>query len=499
MLTWPVPRVGGLPPPGGATDALAVHQIPTYVLATLRLRDILGNDSCMTSSQLQLADLDAVLGPTAAAHRTDGARPTALALLTKAAGSTPPVPAARVVAWASSRLRRTRPDVVAMLTGSSRHHLVAAATARVALSQSDDGRRGLAIRHGRRLVGRLLTTAGSGVRVVGARAGLVVVGLQVLENLTGGGSGIDSPRIDPGRIGVALGSTPATARGWLRLADDQRWLRRDVGSVGHVPKLKLVQLRGAAVATADAHQDLTVALVHGDVTHPGAVAVRSVCSPVWGYGPLRRSHWLVLVADACGVDPVELGVTVRTARAARADLDRLGLVAGPDLADRLTQIARTADGPDGTTPADRAAAADADRARAATERSASLDVARTEREGLRTGALVELPLPEGMDPQDAGHVDRLAEQLRVRRGMELVRVKRGARTVIARPVVQRRTAERVRQAVQERTTVPLPRGFDPAREDHMSVVHAKVRASGWTVDRVDIEAGVAHLVRDRAA
>ncbi|WP_163275549.1 hypothetical protein [Cellulomonas iranensis] len=413
----------------------------------------------MTRSQLQLVALDAVLGPTAAAHRTDGARPTALALLTRGLGSTPAVPAARVIAWAVSRLRRTRPDVVELLTGPSRHHLVAAATSRVELSQSDDGRRELAIRHARRLVGRLLTPAGSGVRVVGARAALVVVGLQVIANLSSDGSGIDAPRIDPGRIGVALGATPATARGWLRLADEERWLRRAVGSVGHVPTLKMTQLRGAAVATADAHQDLIAALVAGNVDHPGAAAVRSVCSPVWGYGPLSRSTWLVLVADACGVDPTTLGVTARTARAARADLARRGVVAGPDLADRLDRIARTADGPDATAPADRAATAEAARRRATAQRVGDIAAARTERVELRTGS----------------------------------------RTVIGRRVVEERTVPPVRDAIQERATLPLPRGFDPDRADHMSVVHAKVRASGWTVDRVDVDAGVAHLVRTQAA
>ncbi len=499
---------------------------------------------------MRLPDLDPQLGPIAARHRTSTPRRTVLALLCAAAASTPPIPAATVRNWVTSRLATTRPDVATLADSTTWPTLVTLARDRVAETSSDAGRHRLALSVARRLVGHLLAPtpdgAAAGARAVGTRVALAVVGVRALANLTPGAAGpaagIDAPRLSADDLGVTAGVLRQTAGGWLKLAETDLGLVRVGSGRGASPTWRIAQLRGAGVAAADEHRAVTATLAAGSADDPVAVTIRSVLHPAWGHTRLGHAAWLTLVADLAGVDPTSLGMArsaparARTAlRAARSDVDAVrsdpaGLLV------RLDDLARIG-GPDGTA-LDRVAAAGAAHAVRKADRLASVvharvvsDSIRAARTSLRTmwtrheSARATVHLPERYDPvrhtarfvaklAAAGlvldAVDEAAGTATVRLGAELVEKERAAAEARRAGRERARSARKgqgsarrrtpVRIATTERATVPLPRGFDPAR--HMDRLAAAVVAQmgpGWTVERVDTDRGVAVVCRTAAA
>ncbi len=281
----------------------------------------------MTRASVRLADLDPVLGPVAARH-ADGtpARRVALALLVRGLAASPTIPAGRVHLWVTSRLA-DRPDVVAVLAADRRRELVAAVRKRVRQGSSPSGRAALRTRYARRLAGRVLSpgAAGGGAAEVRARAVVAYVGGITLASLADDGSGIEAPRVDAGRVAVALGCEAQAAKAALRRAVEEGRLTR-VGAPrrGVAHTYRLPQLHGAAVAVADDHPALIDALA-GAGEHPAAAVLRSVGHAAWGYGGLTHRAWAVAVADAAGVDPADLGVPARAATSLRRELDRAGV------------------------------------------------------------------------------------------------------------------------------------------------------------------------------
>lgn len=345
----------------------------------------------MTRAFVRLSDLDPILGLVAAKHRDAAARRVALALLVRGLAAAPPIPPGRVHLWATSRLA-DRPDVVQALAADRRRELVAAARKRVRQGSTPAGRAALRIRYARRLAGWVLSpgAAGGGAAEVRARAVVAHVGGITRANLADDGSGIEAPRVDAGRVAVALGCELQAAKAALRRAVGEGWLTR-VGAPrrGVANVFRLPQLHGAGVTAADDHSDLIDALA-GAGEHPGADVILSVGHPAWGYGLSHRA-WAVAVADAVGVDAGDLGVPARAAASLRREMDRVGVPAGgPGFTQALDRLARTVDSAgNGLSPATRQAEAERRRAARAAERTAEVARHRAEQATLRERASAE--------------------------------------------------------------------------------------------------------------
>lgn len=363
----------------------------------------------MTRASVRLGDIDPTLGPAFVRHRDAPARRVALALLVRGLAAAPPIPPGRVALWAFSRLA-DRPDVVQALAADRRRELVAAARKRVRQGAMPAGRAALRIRYARRLAGWILSpgAAGGGAAEVRARAVVAYVGGLTLANLTDGGSGIEAPRVDAGRVAVALGCEPQAAKAALRRAVDEGWLTR-VGTPrrGVAGVFRLAQLRGAAVTAADDQAGLIDALA-GAGEHLAADVVISAGHAAWGYGPLTHRGWAVAVADAAGVDPVDLGVPARAAATRRRDLARAGVPAGgPGLGDALDRVARTADSDGGwSTPATRQGEAEQRRAARAAERTAEVARHRAEQTAAREAAQAQRAAAREQARADRAVLDR---------------------------------------------------------------------------------------------
>lgn len=331
-----------------------------------------------------LAAYDALLGPVAAHHRGGQPRAVALALLCAGLGAGPdPLRPSVVIAWASSRLGSTRPDVAALLgTPGLARPLVAAARRRVRQTSSATGRQALRQRSARRLVGWSLAPVEGhgGVAEVTAMRALAVVGGQILAALGPEGTGLDSVRADSGSLAVALGCEAQAAKRALRRCEEDGWLRQ-VGTArrGVARTFRLAQLHGPAVAVADDHSDLIDALTTGDPGHNAAAVLLSAHHPAWGYADgLTGRHWAWLLAQAADVDPAELGLSRRSAADCPRDLARLGLDPG-DLTAGLDRIATQPDAGGWSTPVLRRDDAERTRATRAAERAAEVARARAEK------------------------------------------------------------------------------------------------------------------------
>ncbi|WP_158373426.1 histone H1/H5 family protein [Cellulosimicrobium cellulans] len=260
-----------------------------------------------------------------------------------------------------------------------------------------------------------------------ARAVVAYVGGLTLANLAGGGSGIEAPRVDAGRVAVALGCEPQAANTALRRAVAEGWLTRVGGErPGVAGTFRLPQLRGAAVTVADDRSDLIDALA-GAGEHPTASVILSVGHAAWGYSSLGHRAWAVALADATEVDPATvLGVPARAAATLRRDLIRAGVPAGgPSFAEALDRIASTADSDGGwSSPATRQVEAEQRRTARAAERTAEVARHRSEQAGAREAARAERTADRARD--------RATQRTTVRAG-PAVRPNRTAQRTVALP------------------------------------------------------------------
>jgi len=338
------------------------------------------------------AELGNTLAPVLARHRDATPHRAALALLaaaTRVPGATP----GQVRAWV--RARSDVPALVAFAADRGRWSRAATDTARyVTLHASPEGRRQLRLDVARRLVGVLLSpcssSVGRGAGADGARAAAALVGVGQLESLAEGGPGIDAPLLPLPRLAVQMGCTVDTARTALRRAVAAGLVVKVGARRGSANAFRLAAVRdGGTADTLERYTELVDALADGDDAHPGAAAIRAAAHPAVAYGPVGRRGWLALVARAMGLDPAQAwGWPVRVARATVRDLDRAGLLdrAGPDLAAQLDRLAYAV-GPDGLSPADRAAQAEMDRQARAATRLDAVRAVRAERDAARRQAL----------------------------------------------------------------------------------------------------------------
>lgn len=178
----------------------------------------------------------------------------------------------------------------------------------------------------------------------------------------------------------------------MRRAVDAGLVNRVGSRRGSAQAWRLRQVHDADVRSdlAD-HEVLVDALADSDERSLSAVAIRPVAYPALTYGEPGRRGWMLLVADAVGLEPRTAwgwpDAAVRNARAGLRGAELDGAVDGPELMVRLDRAAVRSIGPDRwTTRATLAAHAERDRAAAAADRKAAVLKLRAARDAERAAA-----------------------------------------------------------------------------------------------------------------
>jgi hypothetical protein len=272
-----------------------------------------------------LVALDPILGPLVAARRHLAPEPLLLAMLVKGHCVEPPVAPGLIKMWARSRLLKSNPGTVA-LTDSPWHwkRLKAKALdhARTAGSTSSL----LPVRAARQMAARILTpleSGGPGVaenpeqpdepkisgqRILGARHAIAVYGLEAIRSAH---TGKETILMGDGWLSVGRGCGINSALKSRHLVTKLGWVRLvSGGRAGLAPRLRMTRLTGQAKTVATEHYDTIgrLAAQEDDGSDLLASLLASATHPAWTYGPIGVIGWLISVADAAGVDPVELGM-----------------------------------------------------------------------------------------------------------------------------------------------------------------------------------------------
>lgn len=390
------------------------------------------------------------------------------------------------------------------------------ARAKVAGSSSLAGRAALRREVARRLVARVLLPVDPDAgltphRVVAARHATALVGVEVLRATARGMDAVYVPESD---LAVRMGVGRLSARSALQACESLGWVRATKRAKGSAALYKLPRLPRSVENAALTHWDLIERLGDPDAAagwddedhdpetaellaglpDPGLAAevLLSVDHPAWAHskvtggprGALTRTHWLVLLADQAGVDPVALGVPDRAVKSARRDLERAGVgpAQGGSLVDRLDWAAAET----GAAGRHREAwaARTAEKARRKVERArvaAEREAARARRRGsgpVQSGTPVVQAVPG--EPVVAVQGDAVRSG-----GGPMVQTDRSNE-----PVQMPRS-----EAPREVRSVRVPEGFDPARHGAALVdrLEQAGHGGGWIVDRV--VDGVAHVSR----
>jgi hypothetical protein len=214
-------------------------------------------------------------------------------------------------------------------------------------------------------VGTELVSTLKGTRIVAARAVCIVAGIGFLDGASEGGFRGD--RLGEDEMGTSVGSSRLAARralaaavelGFFHVTQKRRGaasryvfrlpLARDVDDAV-LEHLELINLLGdkealaAAIAADDAVPEAERIELAGatDVVRTARIML-SAGHPAWTYGKTPKGYgtqpkgkgslpgldhrdFLVLLADAAGVDPTTLSMTERSVRASRRDLKLAGI------------------------------------------------------------------------------------------------------------------------------------------------------------------------------
>lgn len=210
-------------------------------------------------------------------------------------------------------------------------------------------------------IGRILTpvrTNADGVPVltpakqIRARAALAVLCGEQLKSIQGE-KGWNTIMISHSFLALRMGVTRPTARAVMQDLVDLDWIqgvgvtrpdsagRFKIGwylTTAQKKVTKRVTDKQGRILEPGQHEAIgALAGLGGDPTEGDlvtALLIRSVTHPAWTYGadPISFKSWLLALASAAGVDPVQLGLPARSVAPARKVLTRAGL----DLLNRVT-------------------------------------------------------------------------------------------------------------------------------------------------------------------
>lgn len=249
-----------------------------------------------------------------------------------------------------------RPGLSDLLSDRFAYRRLIASCRRAALSSSPAGAADNAVKTARLTLGRILTPvpvddAGSpvltSVKQIRARAALAVLCVEQLRSINGE-KGWNTILVSYPWLSLRMGVSWPTAKAALNDLVDIGWIRELGGQrpdsarrfkiTGYLTK----DQRGLVEEVKDEDGQVTepglydaIGALAGRDNGPGqsdllvAAVTRSVNHPAWTYGtePLGAKTWLLTLAQAAGVDPVQLDVTKRPIPA----LNRLKVEAALDL------------------------------------------------------------------------------------------------------------------------------------------------------------------------
>lgn len=307
----------------------------------------------VTPSEVDLSELDSILGPVLAmASRDSSAESRSLALLAKGFNPEVQLPSEAIRLWVISRCvdgymfgsgsgaiggrhapneqrghsrsRRTRDiayEMRSLAKSQGWGQLVDSARAR-AFSSSGDGRdsRGVAFDIARRVVaGVMMQLPGEPVLLksnVGARAALALIGLKMLSDEEVLDSAIASYAWVAAELGVKW-RAPST---WLKLLESRRVVTRPRGAAFVPSRYRVRALTKRQVKLASQWDGVARALTDGEAG-PIARVLSSVKHPAWTYSDkLGLTHWAMLLADTADIDPMRFGIRPRMAKRLRREL-----------------------------------------------------------------------------------------------------------------------------------------------------------------------------------
>lgn len=168
-------------------------------------------------------------------------------------------------------------------------------------------------------------------RQIRARATLAILCVEQLKSIQGE-KGWNTLMVSRQWLGLRMGVTVITARAALDDLVALGWIRELGGQRPDSAKRykisgKLTREQGQTIAPSHLYD--AIGTLAGRDVEPAqtAIVTRSVTHPSWTYGddPLTFKNWLVTLAHAAGVEPVQLGVPARSMARSRKALTLAGL------------------------------------------------------------------------------------------------------------------------------------------------------------------------------
>jgi len=284
----------------------------------------------------QIDQLDPILGPTSAAHTTSAPQATVLAILAK--GHRHHIPAKLMRAWIKSRLA-SRPEVVQVSQSNAWSGLVRASSDWLR-SQDERSSSSLAAAVARRGLARCLAESNfedtktrktlGGHKQVVARHTAAVLALEAISNAW---QGKETVIVSHPWLAVKRGVKRLAAQTHFKMLVEMGWIKVVAGGRAGVPSrirfARLPAVVGAVVEGDERYAQVGEIASLDEPENLVAAVFRSAAHPAWSYSPeLSAAHWLTLLADAAGVDPISLGVNKTRVASIRKQL--VGLLGEPD-------------------------------------------------------------------------------------------------------------------------------------------------------------------------
>lgn len=279
----------------------------------------------------QIDQLDPILGPTSAAHITSAPQATVLAILAK--GHRHHIPAKLMRAWIKSRLA-SRPEVVKVSQSNAWTALVKASSDWLR-SQDERSSSSLAAAVARRGLARCLAETNfedtktrkplGGHKQVVARHTASVLALEAISNAW---QGKETVIVSHPWLAVKRGVKRLAAQTHFRMLVEMGWIKVVAGGRAGVPsRIRFARLPaavGQVVEGDERYAQVGEIAALAETENYVAAVFRSAAHPAWSYSPeLSAAHWLALLADAAGVDPVSLGVNKTRVASIRKQLTAL--------------------------------------------------------------------------------------------------------------------------------------------------------------------------------
>lgn len=234
----------------------------------------------------------------------------------------------------------SHPGLSDLLANRSAYRRLVSSARSAALSSSPAGADQNALRTARVTMGRILSpievaegeTPLSAVRQIRARVALAILANEQLKSIRSD-QGWNTIMVSYAWLALRMGASWPTAKAALNDLVGLGWIRELAGSRPDsarrfkISSGRLTRSQGQVIEPDHLYQAIGLLAQLNDATNRVTELIRVVAHPAWSYGPdpLGQRTWLLALASAAGVDPVQLGVGSRYIPKARKALEVAGL------------------------------------------------------------------------------------------------------------------------------------------------------------------------------